>query len=115
MQQKNPENPANTGGKEKLPGYPEVHDPAGTPRPLPEGFPGKPAEVYASDKKSKAQAAPQPKRDQPRDNPDVNQPKRDREGDIERSMKPGHDKGDRQHSSGNRPDRTDRGSAPRKD
>jgi hypothetical protein len=113
MQQKNPENPANTGGKGKLPGYPQDHDPAGTPKPKPESFPGKPPELYASDKKSSAQATEQPKRDQRSDNPDVNQPKRG--DDEDRAMRPDRDKDDRQQTGGNRsnPKREESGNSDR--
>lgn len=98
MQNKNPANP---GGKEKLPGYPEDKNPAGTPDPRPDEFPGKAPDIYA-DKKSRDPKGSAPDRNQPerrdpnRENPDVNQARRKDEsnparGDIERSS--GDDRG----------------------
>ncbi|MFM9844314.1 MAG: hypothetical protein ACKVOI_15245 [Dongiaceae bacterium] len=67
-------NPADTGGKEKLPGYPEDKNPAGTPDPRPDDFPGKAPDIYAGNKNNGGKDAgpdkPSPKH---RENPDVNQ------------------------------------------
>jgi hypothetical protein len=88
-------NPADTGGKEKVPGYPEDKNPAGTPDPRPDEFPGKAPDIYA-DKKSRdpkgsglEKGRPE-RRDPSRENPDVNQARRKDEsdparGDVERS------------------------------
>ena len=88
-------NPANIGGKEKVPGYPEDKNPAGTPDPRPEEFPGKAPDIYAGKKYRDAKdggAGKQPpeRRDSGRENPDVNQARRENEskperGDVERS------------------------------
>ena len=43
-------NPANLGGKDKVPGYPQDKNPAGTPDPRPEEFPGKAPDIYADKK-----------------------------------------------------------------
>ncbi len=87
-------NPANIGGKEKVPGYPEDKNPAGTPDPRPDEFPGKAPDIYAGkkyrDAKDGGSDKPSPERRDPRrDNPDVNQARRKDEsnperGDVER-------------------------------
>ena len=88
-------NPANVGGKEKVPGYPEDKNPAGTPDPRPEEFPGKAPDIYAGKKYRDAKDGgsgkqPPERRDAGRQNPDVNQASRKDEskpvrGDAERS------------------------------
>jgi hypothetical protein len=87
-QQKNPENPANTGGKERLPGYPEEKNPAGTPKAPNEEFPGEPPKVYA-------QQGRDPRPGQEGRNPDTNQPPR-RDDDPRHATKPGGTPGERQ-------------------
>jgi hypothetical protein len=87
-------NPANIGGKEKVPGYPEDKNPAGTPDPRPEEFPGKAPDIYAGKKYRDAKDGgadkqPPERRDPSRENPDVNQARRKDEnnpqrGDVER-------------------------------
>jgi len=87
--------PANPGGKEKLPGYPEDKNPAGTPDPRPDEFPGKAPDIYAGKKYRDAKDPESEKksperRDRARENPDVNQAlQRDGSdpvrGDVERS------------------------------
>jgi hypothetical protein len=103
MQNKNPANP---GGKEKLPGYPEDKNPAGTPDPRPEEFPGKAPDIYADrksrDPKDSGSEKSQPERRDPnRENPDVNQARRKDEsnpgrGDVER---PGGDNRGREQAN----------------
>ncbi len=88
-------NPANIGGKEKVPGYPEDKNPAGTPDPRPEEFPGKAPDIYAGKKYREAKDGgpdkqPPERRDSSRENPNVNQTRRENEskperGDVERS------------------------------
>jgi hypothetical protein len=87
-QQKSPENPANTGGKERVPGYPQDKNPAGTPNPPKEEFPGQPPKVYAQQGQG-----PQP--GQGGRNPDTNQPPR-RDDDPSHATKPGGIPGERQ-------------------
>ena len=94
MQQKNPpqnpENPGNTGGKERVPGYPQDKNPAGTPNPPKEEFPGEPPKVYAQ----QGQKGQEPRRE-PRGNPDTNQPPR-RDEDPRHATKAGQPSGERQ-------------------
>ena len=88
-------NPANVGGKEKVPGYPEDKNPAGTPDPRPEEFPGKAPDTNADrksrDPKDSGSEKNKPERRDPsRENRDVNQASRKDEskpvrGDAERS------------------------------
>ena len=88
-------NPADTGGKEKVPGYPEDKNPAGTPDPRSEEFPGKAPDIYAgkkyrNGKDDGADKESPERRDPRRENPDVNQVRRKDErnparGDVERS------------------------------
>jgi len=90
-QQQNPENPANTGGKERLPGYPQDKNPAGTPKPPEEEFPGEPPKVYAQ----QGQKGQEPRREPGGRNPDANQPPR-RDEDPRHATKPGQPFGGRQ-------------------
>jgi hypothetical protein len=74
-------NPANTGGKDKLPGYPQDKNPAGTPDPRPEEFPGKAPDIYANKQKQDpkqqtSERTPPERRDPTRENLDVNQSRR---------------------------------------
>lgn len=74
-------NPANTGGKDKLPGYPQDKNPAGTPDPRPEEFPGKAPDIYANKQKQEPkqqtpERTPPERRDPTRENLDVNQLRR---------------------------------------
>jgi hypothetical protein len=83
-------NPADTGGKEKVPGYPEDKNPAGTPDPRPDEFPGKAPDIYAGkkDRDAKDDGAdkqPSERRDPRRENPDVNQARRKDESNPARS------------------------------
>jgi hypothetical protein len=79
-------NPADTGGTEKLPGYPQDKNPAGTPDPRPEEFPGKKSRDVKE--AGKEQRTPE-RRDADRGDPDVNEARRRDErparGDVERS------------------------------
>ena len=83
-------NPASIGGKEKVPGYPEDKNPAGTPDPRPEEFPGKAPDIYAGKKYRNAgddgadKKSPD-RRDFHRENPDVNRARRKDESDPARS------------------------------
>jgi hypothetical protein len=86
--QSNPENPANTGGKERVPGYPQDKNPAGTPNPPKEEFPGEPPKVYAQ------QGQQQPKGGH---NPDTNQPPR-RDQDPRQARRSGQVSGERRES-----------------
>lgn len=90
-QQKNPENPANTGGKERVPGYPQDKSPAGTPNPPKDEFPGEPPKVYAQ----QGQRGQEPRREQSGRNPDTNQPPR-RDEDPRHATKAGQVSGERQ-------------------
>jgi hypothetical protein len=72
-QQQNPDNPTNTGGKERVPGYPQEKNPAGTPNPPKEEFPGEPPKVYASRQRK---GRDEPKRGRDHQDPDTNQPPR---------------------------------------
>jgi hypothetical protein len=90
-QQKKPENPANTGGKERVPGYPQEKNPAGTPNPPKDEFPGEPPKVYA-------QQGGEPRRGPGNRNPDTNQPPR-RDEDPRHATKPGQIPGERPSKS----------------
>jgi hypothetical protein len=100
-------NPANIGGKDKVPGYPQDKNPAGTPDPRPEEFPGKAPDIYAGRKSqdlkdSGVEKGRPERRDPSRENPDVNQARRKDEsaparGDVER---PGGENRGRESSRG---------------
>ncbi len=100
-------NPANTGGKDKVPGYPQDKNPAGTPDPRPEEFPGKAPDIYAGKKyrdakDSGSEKQPPERRDVGRENPDVNQARRKEEGNPERGNveSPGGDNRGRESGRG---------------
>jgi len=91
MEPKSPTNP-NPGGRERLPGYPQDKNPAGTPDPKPDEFPGKPPSVYAQRDAGAPKKQPDP--DRRPGNPDVNQPPHhgdpelDRKSNVDMSERP---------------------------
>jgi hypothetical protein len=98
-------NPADIGGKEKLPGYPEDRNPAGTPDPRPEEFPGKAPDIYADRKSrdpndSSSEKNRPERRDPSRENPDVNQAGRKDESNPARGDAEGSGGGNRGRESG---------------